>query len=59
MAEKKAENKVQTFAKAQIVSAKKYENDIDVINALLKDGESYTLADVDKIIEDFKKGKVK
>lgn len=55
----KAENKAQTFTKSQIVGAKKYENDIDVINALLKDGKSYTLADVDKIIEDFKKGKVK
>ena len=55
----KAENKAQTFAKEQIVGAKKYENDIDVINALLKDGESYTLAEVDKIIENFKKGKVK
>lgn len=55
----KAENKAQTFTKAQIVGAKKYENDVDVINALLKDGKSYTLADVDKIIEDFKKGKVK
>lgn len=55
----KAENKAQAFAKEQIVGAKKYENDIDVINALLKDGESYTLAEVDKIIENFKKGKVK
>lgn len=55
----KAENKAQTFTKEQIVGAKKYENDIDVINALLKEGKTYTLADVDKIIEDFKKGKVK
>lgn len=55
----KAENKAQTFSKMQIVSAKKYEKDIDVINALLSDKKSYTLAEVDTIIEDFKKGKVK
>lgn len=59
MAEKKAEVKATTYEKKQIVKAKKYEHDIDVINALLEDGKSYTLAAVDKIIEDFKKGKVK
>lgn len=55
----KAENKAQAFSKAQIVGAKRYEKDIDIINALLKGEKSYTLAEVDKIIEDFKKGKVK
>lgn len=55
----KAESKAQTYAKAQIVGAKRYEKDIDIINALLSDKKSYTLAEVDKIIEDFKKGKVK
>lgn len=54
----KAENKAQAFTKAQIVGAKKYEKDIDIINALLSDKKSYTLAEVDTIIEDFKKGKV-
>lgn len=55
----KAELKAPAFSKKQIVGAKKYEKDIDIINALLKDGEAYTLAEVDKIIDGFKKGKVK
>lgn len=55
----KAENKAKAFTKTQIVGAKRYEKDIDIINALLSDKKSYTLAEVNKIIEDFKKGKVK
>ena len=56
----KTENKAPAvFTKEQIAGAKKYSNDIDIINALLKSGKTYTLAEVDKIIEDFKKGKVK
>lgn len=52
------EKKKQTFVKAQIVSAKKYEDDIDIVNALLEDDKPYTLAEVDNIIDEFKKGKV-
>lgn len=53
-----AEKKKQTFVKAQIVGAKKYEDDIDIVNALLEDDKPYTLAEVDNIIDEFKKGKV-
>ena len=52
------EKKKQTFVKAQIVSAKKYEDDIDIVNALLEADKPYTLAEVDNIIDEFKKGKV-
>lgn len=52
------EKKKQTFVKAQIVSAKKYEDDIDIVNALLEDDKPYTLAEIDNIIDEFKKGKV-
>lgn len=52
------EKKKQTFVKAQIVSAKKYEDEVDIVNALLDEGKSYTLAEVDNIIDEFKKGRV-
>lgn len=50
---------VNTFTKEQIVNAKRYRQDIDIVNALLDDGKTYTLAEVDNIIERFKKGSVK
>lgn len=56
MADKK---QVATFSKKRILSAKKYQHDIDVISALLSDTKTYTLAEVDKILADWKKGKVK
>lgn len=50
---------VALFRKEQIVSSKRYEKDIDIVNALLQDGKEYALAEVDEMIERFKKGKVK
>lgn len=50
---------VALFCKEQIVSSKRYENDVDIVNALLQDGKEYALAEVDEMIERFKKGKVK
>ena len=47
-----------TFTKEQIVSAKKYKNNVDLLNAILKNEKTYTLKEVDEIIEKFKKGKV-
>lgn len=52
------EKKKQTFVKEQIVSAKKYEDEVDIVNALLDEDKSYTLAEVDNIIDEFKKGRV-
>lgn len=50
---------VALFRKEQIVASKRYENDVDIVNALLQDGKEYTLAEVDEMIERFKKGKVR
>ena len=47
------------FTKEQILGAKKYRHNKDVVSALLKDGESYSLSEVDAKIEKFMKGKVK
>jgi len=54
--EQKAE--VVTFTKEQIVSAKRYVHRKDVVNVVLKDGQSYTLKEVDDLIENFMKEKV-
>ena len=46
------------YTKEQILHAKKYENRKDLLNALLKDGELYTMQQAEKSIEDFMKGQV-
>lgn len=54
-----AQHKEQKFRKEQIAASKKYESRKDLINALLTDGETYTLEDVDEKIEKYLKGRVK
>lgn len=46
------------YTKEQILHAKKNENRKDLLNALLKDGELYTMQQAEKSIEDFMKGQV-
>lgn len=46
------------FTKQQIVNSKKFKDNVDLLNALLKDDKLYTLEEVNKTIEDFMKGKV-
>lgn len=46
------------FTKEQIVNSKKYIKYRDLLNAILKNEEKYTLKDIDKKIEKFMKGKV-
>ena len=47
------------YTKEQLSHSLKYAGSRDLISALLKDGESYTLEQVDRLIADYKKGKVK
>ena len=47
------------YTKGKILSSGKYAARRDLLSALLKDGEAYTHAEVDKLIEKFMKGKVK
>lgn len=47
-----------SYTKEQILSAKKYIHRKDVVNVVLKDRQSYTLKEVDDLIEKFMKGKV-
>lgn len=57
--EKKVETIIEDrFTKQQIVNSKKFKDNVDLLNALLKDDKLYTLEEVNKTIEDFRKGKV-
>ncbi len=47
------------FTKEQILASKKYSNRRDVLGAILTDGKTYTLEQVDSLLEKFMKGKVK
>lgn len=47
------ENVETKYTKEQILSSKKYRFKKDVVNAVLKDGEVYTIEEVDKAILNF------
>lgn len=59
MADTKKETKaVEKYTKQQIVSAKKYKKEVDILQAVLSDEQTYSLQEVETAIENFKKGKV-
>ena len=47
------------FSKEQLLSSERFRNRRDILNALLKDGESYSFEDADSKINQYLKGKVK
>lgn len=47
------------FTKEQLISSKKFSNNKDVLSALLEDDKEYSESEVNEIIENFMKGKVK
>lgn len=49
----------EKYSKKQIVNSKIFNNNKDLLNALLNENETYTKNEVYEIIEKFKKGKVK
>ena len=59
MAKKDEKKEEATFTKEQLIKSARYVHRVDLINALLKDNETYTLSEVDKKINDFMKGAVK
>lgn len=49
-----------TFSKSHILTFKRYANRRDLLTQLLEDGKTYTLDQIDSLIQNFmKKGKVK
>lgn len=63
LTEKKVETQenrqVPQFTKEQILASAKYQNRRDLINALFKNGESYTMEVIDRMIDNFMKEKVR
>lgn len=49
----------KTYTKEQILNSKTYRHKKDLINALLVNGNLYSLNTVDQIIKDFMEGDVK
>ena len=57
MADKKATGAV-AFTKVQLRASKRYAEKQDLINALLEDDKTYTIDEVDALIEKYLKGTV-
>lgn len=57
--EKNDEITEDKYTKNQIINSKTYVNNRDLLNALLSDNKTYSKSQVNEIIENFKKGKVK
>lgn len=54
----KPEKKEPAFSKGQIIGSKKYQENKDILNALLEEKKSYTAKEVQVLLEKFQKGKV-
>ncbi len=59
VAEKKAELNERKFTKKQIIASARYRNRKDMVSALLDDGKTYTITEVDQKVDQIMKGKVK
>ncbi|MBI4858498.1 MAG: hypothetical protein HY818_17315, partial [Acetobacterium woodii] len=63
MATKKAVEEIAevepTFDREQILNSARYQERVDIVGALLVSGKSYTLSEVDGLIEDFNKKEIK
>lgn len=53
------DQEVVTFLKEQLLSAEKYSNRKDILGVLLEDGKEYSFDQVDTLMDEFMKGKVK
>ena len=59
-AAKEAEKEVEVkFSKNQLLAAKCFSGKRDILEALLSDGETYTMKTVEQMIERYMKGKVR
>ena len=60
MATKKTEiiKEESKFTKEQILSSKKYANRKDILGVILSNDKSYTIEQVDSLLDKFMKGKV-
>ncbi len=49
----------QKFGREQVLASARYQGRKDLVSALLQDGGKYATAEVDRLMDDFLKGKVK
>ena len=47
------------FSKERLLQAKKFKGDSDLLNALLKDDKTYSIVEVEELIQKYKKQEVK
>jgi len=59
MAKKPEAVTVSKFSKEQLLKSQRYRERRDLLTALLKDGKQYSHVEVQKLIDEFMKGKVK
>lgn len=57
--EVKPQTSVDTFTKQQLAESERYKKKRDLLEALLENGKTYTIAQVDKIIGDYLRREVK
>lgn len=57
--EVKQQVSADVFTKQQLAESKRYKKQRDLLEALLEDGKTYTIAQVDKIIGDYLRKEVK
>ena len=55
----KTEKAAAVYSKEQLAASKRYATKRDIIRALLENGKTYTLDEVDALIEKYMKGKVR
>ena len=48
-----------SYGKTQLIKSKRYQLDRDLLVAILQEDKVYTIAEVDQLIKDYKKGAVK
>jgi len=51
--------KEPTFTKEALMNSRRFRNERDIVSALLKDGVEYTVPEVEDMITEYMKGKVK
>lgn len=54
-----AKEKVQKYSKTQLIKSERYSNRRDLIGAVLKDNELYSLSEVDTAVLNYEKRSVK
>lgn len=58
MSKENKETAVSKYSKEQIIESKKFKSRVDVLNVILDENKTYTIAEVENEINKFMKGKV-